>query len=142
VSIDQALRHVAGQIDQTSPVTAAQLKIYLSEIDEGLPYDQALDRLAQRLGISEGRDFAGLLKLNLFQGGELGPPLRRLAADIGEVRLAMAREQVGRKSVLLTMVMLVFFMPVLMVALAGPAVSDVIETLGHVAHDLQNSRKR
>jgi hypothetical protein len=40
------------------------------------------------------------------------------------------------------MVMLVFFMPVLMVALAGPAVSDVIETLGHVAHDLQNSRKR
>lgn len=142
VSIDQALRHVAGQIDQTSPVTAAQLRIYLSEIDEGLPYDQALDRLAQRLGISEGRDFAGLLKLNLFQGGELGPPLRRLAADIGEVRLAMAREQVGRKSVLLTMVMLVFFMPVLMVALAGPAVSDVIETLGHVAHDLQNSRKR
>jgi tight adherence protein C len=142
VSIDQALRHVAGQIDQTSPVTAAQLKIYLSEIDEGLPYDQSLDRLAQRLGISEGRDFAGLLKLNLFQGGELGPPLRRLAADIGEVRLAMAREQVGRKSVLLTMVMLVFFMPVLMVALAGPAVSDVIETLGHVAHDLQNSRKR
>lgn len=142
VSIDQALRHVAGQIDQTSPVTAAQMKIYLSEIDEGLPYDQALDRLAQRLAISEGRDFAGLLKLNLFQGGELGPPLRRLAIDIGEVRLAMAREQVGRKSVLLTMVMLVFFMPVLMVALAGPAVSDVIETLGHVAHDLQNSRKR
>ena len=87
--------------------------------------------------------------------GELGHrahrPLRRVAQarprrDRREERLRVvqhvAREQVGRKSVLLTMVMLVFFMPVLMVALAGPAVSDVIETLGHVAHDLQNSRKR
>lgn len=140
VSIDQTLQHVAGQIGLAAPATAAQMKLYLAEIDEGIPYDQALDRLAQRLAIGEGRDFAGLLKQNLFQGGELGPPLRRLGADIGDVRLAMAREQMGRKSVLLTLVMLAFFMPVLMVALAGPAVWDIMGTLGHVARDLQNSR--
>jgi tight adherence protein C len=142
VNIDQALHHVAGQIGRTAPVTAAQMRRTLDEIDEGLPYDQALDRLAQRLAIGEGRDFAGLLKMNLFQGGELGPPLRRLRADIDDARLAAAREQIGQKSVLLTMVMLAFFMPVLMVALAGPAVSDVMGTLSHVAHDLENSRTR
>jgi hypothetical protein len=38
--------------------------------------------------------------------------------------------------------MLAFFMPVLMIALAGPAVSDVMGTLRHVAHDLENSRTR
>jgi tight adherence protein C len=142
VSIDQALQHVAGQIDRTAPITAVQMRRYLAEVDDGLPYDQALDRLAQRLAISEGRDFSGLLKQNLFQGGELGPPLRRLAADIGDTRLAMAREEMGRKSVLLTLVMLAFFMPVLMVALAGPAVSDIIGTLGNVAHDLRDSRSK
>jgi tight adherence protein C len=142
VSIDQALQHVTGQIDRTAPIVAVQMRRYLSEVDDGLPYDQALDRLAQRFAIGEGRDFSGLLKQNLFQGGELGPPLRRLAADIGDTRLAMAREQMGRKSVLLTLVMLAFFMPVLMVALAGPAVSDIIGTLGTVAHDLQVSRNK
>ncbi len=142
VNIDQALHHVAGQIGHAAPVTAAQMTRYLEEIDDGLPYDQALDRLAQRFAIAEGRDFAGLLKMNLFQGGELGPPLRRLRDDIDDARLAAAREQVGRKSVLLTIAMLVFFMPVLMIALAGPAVSDVMGTLRHVAHDLENSRTR
>lgn len=142
VSIDQALQHVAGQIERAAPVMAPLMKRYLVEIDDGLPYDQALDKLAQRLAISEGRDFSALLKQNLFQGGELGSPLRRLAADIGDTRLALAREQMGRKSVLLTLVMLAFFMPVLMIALAGPAVSDIVGTLGRVSHDLQNSRKK
>jgi tight adherence protein C len=141
VSIDQALQHVSQQIDRVAPLTAHMLAQYMADTEEGLPYDKALDRLAQRLAISEGRDFAGLLKQNLFQGGELGQPLRRLAADIGEARLAGAREQLGRKSVLLTLIMLAFFMPVLLIAIAAPAVTDVLGTLQHVAQDMQEKRK-
>ena len=92
--------------------------------------------------ISEGRDFTGLLKQNLFQGGELAQPLRRLATDISETRLSLAREQMGRKSVLLTLVMLAFFMPVLLIAIAAPAISDVLGTLHHVAQDMNASRIR
>jgi len=140
VSIDMVLQHISGQLGRAAPITGGLLKQYLAEVEEGLPYDQALDRLAGRLAIEEGRDFTNLLKLNLFQGGELGPPLRRLAADIGETRLSLAREQIGRKSVLLTLTMLGFFMPVLMIALAGPAVHDVMTTLQNVARDLQAGR--
>jgi tight adherence protein C len=140
VSIDQALQHTAAQLGRTAPVSGEILSRTIAEIEDGTPYDKALDRLAGRLAVSEGRDFAGLLKQNLFQGGELGAPLRRLAADIGDARLAHAREQMGRKSVLLTVVMLIFFMPVLMIALAGPAVSDLMGTLGHVAQDLNQRR--
>lgn len=141
VSIDQALQHVSQQIGRVAPLTAQMLAQYMADIEEGQPYDKALDRLAQRLAVSEGRDFAGLLKQNLFQGGELGQPLRRLAADIGEARLAGAREQLGRKSVLLTLIMLAFFMPVLLIAIAAPAVTDVLGTLQHVAQDMQEKRK-
>jgi tight adherence protein C len=141
VSIDQALQHVSQQIDRVAPLTAQMLAQYMADTEEGQPYDKALDRLAQRLAVSEGRDFAGLLKQNLFQGGELGQPLRRLAADIGEARLAGAREQLGRKSVLLTLIMLAFFMPVLLIAIAAPAVTDVLGTLQHVAQDMQGKRK-
>lgn len=140
VSIDQALAHVGGQIGRAAPISAAILKRYIAETEDGVPYDMALDRMGQRLAVNEGRDFAGLLKQNLFQGGELGAPLHRLAADISDARLAAAREEMGRKSVLLTLIMLAFFMPVLMIALAGPAVSDLSGALKHVAADLQHTR--
>jgi tight adherence protein C len=140
VSIDQALHHVGAHVGKVAQECGALLARYNADTEDGVPYDAALDRLAQRLAIGEGRDFAGLLKQNLSQGGELNPPLRRLAADIGETRLAMAREQMGRKSVMLTLVMLGFFMPVLMIALAGPAVSDIVNTLSGVASDMRNSR--
>ncbi|HEY4266511.1 MAG TPA: type II secretion system F family protein [Micropepsaceae bacterium] len=141
VSIDQALQHVSQQIGRVAPLTAHMLSQYIADTDDGMPYDKALDRLAQRMAISEGRDFAGLLKQNLFQGGELGQPLRRLAADISEARLSNAREQTGRKAVLLTLIMLAFFMPVLMIAIAAPAVTDVLGTLQHIASDMQGKKK-
>jgi len=141
VSIDQALHHVSQQIGRVAPLTAQMLAQYITDTEDGLPYDKSLDRLAQRLAVDEGRDFAGLLKQNLFQGGELSQPLRRLAADIGEARLANAREQTGRKSVALTLIMLAFFMPVLLIAIAAPAVTDVLGTLQHVAQDMQGAKR-
>lgn len=140
VSIDQALQYTAAQLNRTAPVTGQILSRTMTDIADGTPYDKALDRLATRLSIGEGRDFAGLLKQNLFQGGELGPALRRLASDVSESRLANAREQMGKKSVMLTGAMLAFFMPVLMIALAGPAVADLMGTLHHVAQDLDTRR--
>lgn len=142
ISIDQALQHVSLQVGRVAPLCGQMLARYIADTEEGMPYDKALDRLAQRLAISEGRDFASLLKQNLFQGGELAQPLRRLAADISETRLSLARERMGRKSVLLTLVMLAFFMPVLLIAIAAPAISDVLGTMHHVAQDMTISRTR
>jgi len=142
VSIDQALQHVSLQIARVAPLSGQMLARYIADTEDGMPYDKALDRLAQRLAISEGRDFASLLKQNLFQGGELAPPLRRLAIDINDTRLSLARERMGRKSVLLTLVMLAFFMPVLLIAIAAPAISDVLGTMHHVAQDMAASKER
>jgi tight adherence protein C len=142
VSIDQALQHVSLQVGRVAPLCGQILVRYIADTEDGMPYDKALDRLAQRLAIGEGRDFASLLKQNLFQGGELAQPLRRLAGDINETRLALARERMGRKSVLLTLAMLAFFMPVLLIAIAAPAISDVLGTMHHVAADMAASRGR
>jgi tight adherence protein C len=142
VSIDQALQHVSSQITRVAPVVGQLLARYVADTEDGMPYEMALDRLSSRLALTEGRDFTGLLKQNLLQGGELGKPLRQLATDIAEARLAQAREQVGRKSVLLTIAMLIFFMPVLVIALVGPAVSDLSGTLGNVAHNMTIARMK
>ena len=122
VSIDQCMRYVASVVPGTAPVTGEVLRRHIADIDAGMPYDAALDRLGQRLGLDEGQDLAATIKQALFQGGELGTTLRRFSADLSDKRMATAREQVGRKAPQLTLVMIVFFMPVLLIVLAGPAV--------------------
>jgi tight adherence protein C len=129
VSIDQALRHAAAMLDSIAPLTGPLLKRTLADIDSGMPYEQAFERLGRRLGIAEGHDLTALIKQALLQGGEIMTPLERLSTEVAEKRLTAAREQVARKSIYLTAVMLGFFMPVLLIALAGPAVSTILSTL-------------
>lgn len=125
ISIDQCMRYVAGVVSRTAPVTGEVLRRHIADIDGGMPYDAALDRLGQRLGLDEGQDLAATIKQALFQGGELGTTLRRFSSDLSDKRMSMAREQVGRKAPQLTLVMILFFMPVLLVVLAGPAVVNL-----------------
>jgi tight adherence protein C len=136
VSIDQCMRYVANITGNTAPVTSECLRRHIADIDAGMPYDAALDRLGQRLGVDEAQDLAATIKQALFQGGELGTTLRRFSADLTDKRLATAREQVGRKAPQLTMVMIIFFMPVLLIVLAGPAVVNLKGALRTAGQEL------
>lgn len=136
VSIDQCMRYVASVVTGTARVTSEVLRRHIADIDAGMPYDAALDRLGQRLGLDEGQDLAATIKQALFQGGELGTTLRRFSMDLTDKRLALAREQVGRKAPHLTMVMIIFFMPVLLIILAGPAVVNLKGALKTAGQEL------
>jgi tight adherence protein C len=134
VSIDQCLQYVASAAQRSAPTVAPVLTKHVADIESGVPYDTALDRLGQRLAVDEGVDFANLLKQAMFQGGELGPSLRRFSAELSDRRLARAREEGGRRSTYLTVVMVFFFVPVLMVILVGPAFVNVAATIQAAAH--------
>lgn len=140
VSIDQCMRYVASVAARTAPVTSDVLRRHIADIDGGMPYDAALDRLGMRLGIDEGQDFASTIKQALFQGGELGTTLRRFSADLSDKRMSTAREQVGRKAPHLTLVMILFFMPVLLIVLAGPAVVELKGALQNAGEQMTKSR--
>ncbi len=143
VSIDQSLRYAAELVADTAPLVTEVLKRYVGEIDSGVPYDVAFERMGQRFGIDEGYDLAGLIRQSLMQGGEIMGSLERFGEEVSEKRVAHAREQIGRKSILLTIVMLFFFMPVLLIILAGPAVSDILSTLATVKQQIhQKEAKR
>lgn len=134
VSIDQCLQYVANVARQSAPTVAPVLQRHVADIETGVPYDAALDRLGHRLAVDEGIDFANLLKQAIFQGGELGPSLRRFSAELSDRRLARAREEGGRRATYLTVVMVFFFVPVLLVVLVGPAFVNVAGTIQNAAH--------
>jgi len=138
VSIDQCLRYVTSLLERAAPLTSQIFRRYVADVDSGMPYEAAFERMGQRLGIDEGYDLANLIKQALLQGGEIMTSLEQFGAELTDKRVSAAREQIGRKSVLLTLIMLAFFMPVLMITLAGPAVSNITETLGNVRQDLHS----
>lgn len=136
VSIDQCLRYSTSFLEQTAPRCSQVLQRYVADVDNGMSYEAAFDRMGQRFGIMEGYDLVGLIRQGLLQGGEITAVLERFGAEIAENRVFQAREQIGRKSIMLTAVMLAFFMPVLLIILAGPAVYKIKTTLHTVQHQL------
>jgi tight adherence protein C len=141
VSIDQCLRYVTGTLERTAPLINIVLKRYITDVDSGMAYEAAFERLGQRLGINEGYDLVNLIKQSLLHGGEIMASLESFSVELADKRLAKAREQIGRKSVFLTVAMLAFFMPVLLITLGGPAVSRITQTLKVVKHDIHNRER-
>ena len=54
--------------------------------------------------------------------------------------MATAREQVGRKAPQLTLIMIAFFMPVLLIVLAGPAVVTLTGALQTAGQQMSKTR--
>ncbi len=142
ISIDQSLRYVTEMLERTAPLSTIVLRRYVADVDNGTPFEIAFERMGQRFGIDEGYDLANLIRQSLMQGGEIMASLDSFGAELADKRVAAAREQIGRKSVLLTLVMLAFFMPVLMITLGGPAVSRIMRTLDTVKHELHHRGTR
>jgi tight adherence protein C len=129
VSLDQCFRTFAQLQGRAAPIITAAVAALVADLDRGMPHEAALDRWAERLGVTGSRELAGLFKRNLAHGSELSTALAAVARDYADRRVSGAREMVGRKSAQITVVMILFFMPALFIVLAGPAFVTLTHTL-------------
>jgi tight adherence protein C len=133
VSLDQAFRYFAGSRMGGMEVTHRAVAAMVEDLQNGAPYALALDRWADRLAVPGVRELSAMFKQALLHGSELGPALRGFTKEFAEKRLADSRASIGRKTTQMTMVMILFMMPALMIVLAGPAVvavEGVLTSLG------------
>lgn len=133
VSLDQAFRTFATTEGKAAPILKEAVQSLVSDIERGMPYEAALDRWGDRLGVSGARELASLFKRNLAQGAELSGALAQFAKEFTDRRVSSAREAVGRKAAQMSLVMMIFFMPALLVILAGPAVVNLVKNLMEIA---------
>lgn len=125
VAIDQAFRTFAEGDGRATPLTQAATRLLVRDLDRGAPHELALARWADRLPVPGARDLARVIVRSLRHGAPLGPTLKAFAREFGELRIAKAREAVGRASAKMTLAMLVLIMPALFIVLAGPAVATL-----------------
>jgi tight adherence protein C len=133
VSLDQCFRSIARDEASAAPRLNPSLRALVEDIDRGMPYEAALDRWAARVGVPSSRDLAALFQQGLMQGIELSAALRQFVREFTERRVAASREAMGKITVKLVVVMVLFFMPALFIVIAGPPIATLIDTVGGVS---------
>jgi len=129
VSLDQCFRSIARDEVVAVPNHAVLIANLVADIDRGMTYEAALDRWASRVAVNGARELAALFRQALFQGIELAPALREFIREFTQQRVARAREAMGKITVKMVVLMIVFFMPGLFIVLAGPPLVTILDTL-------------
>lgn len=128
-SVMQALRSLATIGEKGTPHISPINQRLIADFAKGMAHERALGLWADRLGVEHAKDLAVFFVQSIVHGVELAPQLRRFADDLAERRLLAARESVGSKAARLTVVMVVFFLPAILIVLGGPPVATLMQSL-------------
>lgn len=120
LSLEHALRIISEQGRELVPHMAAELGVALVRINAGQDRADALEEMAAPLNVPELDDTVAILKQATRYGGSLRESLSRFTLLIEDRRMTSLREYVSKLSAKMTIVMIVFMFPALMLFLAGP----------------------
>ena len=121
LGLDAAFRRVADELESTSPELAREFKMINHEVSAGVARTDALKHLAERTGLEEIHSLVNMLTQAERFGTSIAHSLRIFSDITRQKRMARAEEEAAKISPKLTVVMILFLMPTLMVILLGPA---------------------
>jgi tight adherence protein C len=92
--------------------------------------DQAFDNLAQRAGIASLSGIVAALNQSIRFGTPLAGSLRAVAAEMRTERLVRFEERAARLPVIMTVPLMTFILPSLMIVIGAPLALRIIDMLG------------
>ena len=129
LGLDAAFRRVAEEMEPAAPELSQELHLVNHEIAAGVQRAEALKRLDTRTGLSEmGSLVSVLVQADRF-GTSVAKALRIHAELVRSKRMLYAEERAAQISPKLTVVMILFILPTLMVVLMGPAIINIGKNL-------------
>lgn len=132
LSLDQSIAFVAREIAVAFPEVAKEFEITTAELRVLGDRREALENLGRRVGIPVVRSVVGTLVQTMKYGTPLAHSLRVLSAELRTIRLLRIEERAAQLPVLLSVPLVAFILPCTFLVLAGPAVLQIIDTLGKV----------
>jgi tight adherence protein C len=132
LSLDAALTRVSHEIGHSCPQLADELG--LTSVELGFLPDRraALLNLTRRCQLSSLRGVVNTLQQTEKYGTPLSNALRVLSAEFRHERLMKAEEKAARLPVILTVPMIVFILPALMIVLVGPAAIRTMDAMSRL----------
>ncbi|HZP76846.1 MAG TPA: type II secretion system F family protein [Pseudolabrys sp.] len=120
LSLEAALERVGRELGDGYPSLSANIHMANLEIRAGRRLSEALDHLAERLGLDEARSFATLIEQSIELGSSITDALRVYSDDMRHKRLSRAEEKAYALPAKLSVPMMVCIFPVLFVVILLP----------------------
>jgi tight adherence protein C len=129
LSLDAALTRIGQEIGHACPQLADE--VGLTAVELGFLPDRrtALQNLTRRCHLASLRGVVNTLQQTEKYGTPLSNALRVLSAEFRHERLMKAEEKAARLPVILTVPMIIFILPALLIVLIGPAGIRVMDAL-------------
>ena len=121
MSLDQSLDRVARELSLSWPTLAEELAVTRIELTFLPERHQALRNFAKRVDLPAARGVVTTLLQSEKFGTSLAQSLRVLAHEFRKERLMRAEEKAARLPATMTVPLILFILPVIMVVLIGPA---------------------
>jgi tight adherence protein C len=128
MSIEAGFRKVAIEIGSQSPPLAEELILTTAELSYLQERRKAYENLVSRTGLEPIKALTMALIQGERYGTSLGTALRALSQENRDLRMAEAEKKAAALPPKLTVPMIVFFLPVLVGVIMGPALIQVFET--------------
>lgn len=122
MSIEAAFRKVAHEVGSQSVALAEELSLTNAELSYLQERRQAYENLAKRAGLESVKSVCTALVQAERYGTPLGTALRVLAQESRDMRMTEAEKKAMSLPPKLTVPMIIFFLPVLMLVIMMPAV--------------------
>jgi tight adherence protein C len=120
LAMEAALDRVGGELADSYPALCANLHFATLEIRAGRRMTEALEHLAERLGLEEARSFATLIQQSEELGSSITDALRVYSDDMRHKRLSRAEEKAYALPTKLAIPMMVCIFPVIFVVIMLP----------------------
>src|SRR3954470_3079826 len=121
LSLDAAMSRVAQEMELVSPVLAHEMKQTLLEIQAGVRRSNAFHRVSNRTGVEDLRTVSAMIIQTEMFGTSVSRALRVHAEGMRTKRMQLAEEKAAMVSVKMTVPLIFFILPSLMVVVMGPA---------------------
>jgi tight adherence protein C len=129
LSLDHAIENVGRALRRSNPEVAKEFAATAAEMRVLPRRGQALENLAERTGIASLHSIVVTLNQSIKFGTSLAESLRVLAAEMRAKSLARFEERAARLPVLLTLPLMGFVLPSLMVVIGTPLVLRIVDML-------------
>lgn len=129
LSLDHAIEQVSRVLRSSNREVAEEFAATAAEMRISAVRDQAFDNLAQRAGIASLRGIVAALNQSIRFGTPLAVSLRALAAEMRTERLMRFEERAARLPVLMTVPLMTFILPSLMIVIGAPLALRIMDML-------------
>jgi len=130
MTVEQALRVLCADAGKILPELTQELRYALARTDAGLELGSELREIAATMQVDDLTDCFTILQQLIYQGGGAMNSLLALKQLLDDRRMTTLEERVSKMSAKMSVVMMLFLFPALLIILAGPGFVAIIQALG------------